>query len=270
MFKCKEVLIMSKTLYLISSHIWGKPDRLYTYNELIKALNNYSMRDMLPNALRWYEIRKEYKYADYFDDYFGDDFYFMDISKVTNVKSVQRKITQYNGYQSINYIFNPDAKSEKITVKEATDLNSEANAYRDKMKNLRSDWNYLVQTNALGRQFPVNKPDIIINRQCSTHHWNTRPKSHTTQGYHHYGAGKHTTAASYRANKLFKEQGRVITLTLNNNQYKVCYRHLSRHVDLTDHPWEMDGIRAKRSAGWKNSKIKHQWMKNLNQKSDSF
>lgn len=261
---------MSKTLYLINSHIWCQPDRLYTYNELIKALNNYSMRDILSNALHWHEIRKEYKYADYFDDYFGNDFYFIDISKITNVISVQRKITQYNGYQSINYIFNPDAKSEKITVKEATDLNSEANAYRDKMKNLRSDWNYLVQTDALGHQFPVNKPDIIINRQYKMHHWNSRPKAHTTQGYHHYGAGKHTTAASYRANKLFKEQGYVTTLDLNNNRYKVQYRHLNRHVDLTDHPWETDGIRAKRSAGWKNRKIEHQWMKNLNQKSGSF
>lgn len=256
---------MSKTLYLISSHIWGKPDRLYTYSELIKALNNHSMRDMLPNALRWNEIRKSMKYTDYFDDYF------VDIFKVTNVKSVQRKIIQCSGNnQNIDYIFNPDAKSEKITIKEATDLNSEANAYRDKMKNLRSDWNYLVQTDALGHQFPVTKPDIIVQPHYSYHHWNSRPKAHTVQGYHHYSAGKHTTAASYRANKLFREQGCVTTLDLNNKQYMVHYRHLNRHVDLTDHPWETDGIRAKRSAGWKNSKIKHQWMKHLNQKSGAF
>lgn len=204
--------------YVIESMIMGEHGHAYTYGELIKAVRRYKYRDL-------------YESLSANDIWRFNHLYYSDVEDVDD-------ITHSNCHKVDD------------TFKRNLKLDSDLWWDLQKEKYDKWDLNYMVQTDALGRELG-NGYQIDLWPNYHLYRPSSKPVSHSCWKFKHGRAGnKANHKASVKANILYKEYASLPKM-----------RHRDRKRDCNFYCFDDPAyITSHHSTGWKYStKNKHQY-----------
>lgn len=229
--------------YVINDHIAGHRPLVYTQNEFIKSLNNFTTRKLLndiaylfPNTFTMYSNVSKI----YLEDYLGW-WYDLHIECDSHKPLSTQQLAQFQT-QAANYL-------AQVQAQESYD----------------GQVNALIQADAFGKT--ISLPTIIKNPQT---HWGHQPKSHNGHGtYKAGGRAGHTQSTFARDNHWHKLDLKALH---DNPDFKnVKIRHLNRRYH-NHHPIDFpvfdddEYLESKDSTGWKHSsKARHQYNQHYGQ-----
>lgn len=257
-----------QTLYLIDYR--GKINdvyygKLYAYDNLISALCNFKNRWILDTL----------KHNDYLDTVLKIEtnsaakvFKVATTDKEKGTKNIieRRELKPGEKYIFDGWLFSKNSKIEKLPRADKQKIVKEVNKLIDWGKTNNPNWNFLVQSNLVSaKEFEPNKLNLIkyFYYHKSSFAWQNH-RCHSTARFQSAG-NQHFSFQ--KAGMLYKEQLKEDVTEVNGKIYFVKYTHPTHNPNLIDWGWEMDGIGAKRSTGWKSHKYQHQWQVGIKNRS---
>lgn len=226
------------TLYQLPTWTpFARTEKLYPYEELIKAINNDN-----------YNIEKDKLFYD-----------LNPIRKYSHVKSITKIIKYYEDNHYLIYIrLNDGAVEETISWSEYLNILADSKAWLEKANKIMSE-NQLyneIHYSVLGKAANFTAVEkISVNKSLYSKNYQ---KSHNSIKY---GRNTKTGRSSIHTANLFNQY----------NKTQLPIRHRNRHLDDTGYCWDDNKrIEGPFSTGWKHStKNKFQYEHNIKRRSNN-